>query len=543
VSTKEIADITRAIEATLEQAYAQAKPDAFPVLTNAGRIDGEIDDYRDRLPDPWRMDEQLQNRLIKANMALIQKTAVGMGREAQINLARDRAARSCRDYARRFTAKAALLRVREQVSQVLELADRITDLEAATVGDLVQEVVGVEDGQQSVADKFAVMRGENVLFDVLSMPRGGMRLAWMRDGERHETALENMDLLLARLPERHVFENWFDKLAGIILLLAVQRKLANQLASFIERSERYVVELFESWKTPSDEMSSSRLVIKATVAQLMLLAQRTGTGLVGAIDKDVLTELQSVVDRRLKFIQAQAQRRMAQQVEDPKFTLYDMASFRPELEAFLDRQTESVADAGGEELLWNSFDLAAVLPVLNTQAPVGETALLLACCKLVGGLVDALGASYPHDSVLGRAVEKTGSQGGGMQVGLPHPMTEPRFVSLKVGAPASIQLSPRAFVDIGSTKDAATERLTPAEALLATLRVVVPRVLGSIYANTGSRNLLAMLKIANLSRAELEDLPEVARLELCGLIEVWFHLDKNTRLSAIKDGSKLRLVN
>ncbi len=544
MSNKEISDLNRAIEATLEQAYAQAKPEPFPVLTNSGRIDNEMDDYRDKLPDPWRMDEAMQQRLIKAQMVLIQKAAIGMGREAQINLARDRAARCCRDYARRFTAKAALRRVQEQVAQVLELADKITDLEAATVGPLTQEAVGVDDGQQTVADKFAIMRGNALLVEVLALPRGGMRLAWIRDGERHDTALDSIDLLLARLPERRVFENWFDKLAGIILLLAMQRKLNAELANFIERSERYVTELFLSWKTPADEMSSARTALKGTVAQVLLLAQRAGTGLIGSIDKDVLTELQQLVDRRLRYIQAQVQHKKAQEVDDPRFTLYDMASFRPELEAFLDRQRESSGDAGGAELRWNGFDLATILPVPNTPGVVGDSPILLAVCKLMGALVDALGAGYPHDSVLGRVTEKTaGSSGGSMQVGLPHPLTEPRFISVKVGAPASLHLSPRAYVDIGPAKDSATERLTPAEALLATLRIVVPRVLATVYANTGSRNLQAMLKIANFSRTELEELPEAARWDLCELVARWFHLDKNTRLSAIKDGSKLRLVN
>ncbi|WP_445680345.1 hypothetical protein [Radicibacter daui] len=551
MSTSELIDLQRAIEATLEQAYSKAQPGAFPVLTNTVRIQQEQDAYRDSLPDPWRMDEALQQRLIKGQLALIQKTSGSLGRETQANLARDRAQRASRDFARKWAAKSLLRQLRSQLEDFLVIAERFNDGETARLGPISEEAIGAEDGQPLVAEKFSILRGNATLLEVMIPPRGENKIAWVRDGERHMADLESLSQIIDRLPERRLFVNWFDRCAELALVVSIRRLIRGEIAELMETSAAYITELFERWKNPEDEAQQMRASVRNTITKLVLICHRAGIAFAGPVDKDSITELQGLIDRRLRYVQVVVQKAKLAEAPDPKFSLYDLQSFRPELEKFLDRQASTVGDVAGSAM-WGSVDLAKLIPEpgadevaanSRTQGPVQDV-ILLAVCDALGTLVQRMGNYYEVDSKLGRVVEKPSKNkdvSAGQEVFLPHPNTEPKFISPGVGLPASLELVPRACIDVRQTNDA-TDRMTPAETTFATLMLIMPKVLGKLYETARTPGLIAMLKLAGLSPSNLEDATQAGLEEMTETAKAVFQLDRNTKLTAFKDARKLRMI-
>lgn len=551
MSTSELIDLQRAIEATLEQAYSKAQPGAFPVLTNTVRIQQEQDAYRDSLPDPWRMDETLQQRLIKGQLALIQKTSGSLGRETQANLARDRAQRASRDFARKWAAKSLLRQLRSQLEDFLVIAERFNDGETARLGPISEEAIGAEDGQPLVAEKFSVLRGNATMFEVMIPPRGENKIAWVRDGERHMADLESLSQIIDRLPERRLFVNWFDRCAELALVVSIRRLIRGEIAELMETSAAYITELFERWKNPEDEAQQMRASVRNTITKLVLICHRAGVAFAGPVDKDSITELQGLIDRRLRYVQVVVQKAKLAEAPDPKFSLYDLQSFRPELEKFLDRQASTVGDVA-VSAVWGGVDLAKLIPESGTdeaaansrtQGPVQDV-VLLAVCDALGTLVQRMGNYYEVDPKLGRIVEKPSKNkdvSAGQEVFLPHPNTEPKFISPGVGLPAALELVPRACIDVRQTNDA-TDRMTPAETTFATLMLIMPKVLGKLYETARTPGLIAMLKLAGLSQSNLEDATQAGLEEMTETAKAVFQLDRNTKLTAFKDARKLRMI-
>ena len=552
MSTSELIDLQRAIEATLEQAYSKAQPGAFPVLTNTVRIQQEQDAYRDSLPDPWRMDEALQQRLIKGQLAVIQRTSGSLGRETQANLARDRAQRASRDFARKWAAKSLLRRLRGQLEDFLVIAERFNDGETARLGPISEEAIGAEDGQPLVAEKFSVLRGNTALFEIMVPPRGENKIAWVRDGERHMADLEYLSQIIDRLPERRLFVNWFDRCAELALVVSIRRLIRGEIAELMERSAAYITELFERWKNPEDEAQQMRASVRNTITKLVLICHRAGVAFAGPVDKDSITELQGLIDRRLRYVQVVVQKAKLAEAPDPKFSLYDLQSFRPELEKFLDRQAATVGDVAASAV-WGGVDLAKLIPEPGAEeasataskalGPVQDV-ILLAVCDALGDLVHRMGNYYEVDPKLGRILEKPSKNkdvSAGQEVFLPHPNTEPKFISPGVGLPASLELVPRACMDVRQTNDA-TDRMTPAETTFATLMLVMPKVLGKLYETARTPSLNAMQKLAGLSPSNLEDVTQAGLEEMTETAKVVFQLDRNTKLTAFKDARKLRMI-
>lgn len=544
--SKEILELHDRMDEALDEAMAKIVMPPFPQSASTANLADAILSFRNRMPDPWNNDVKLQDSLLKLSAELIRKSGGGLSADAVRSLARDRAQRRVRECVYGVAARHAMGSLRTQINAILDLVARATGQKGTVAVSAVNQVViGVDDGAPVKACRLEIKDGPETVLELLGTPRGALEMAWIRNGERHTAEIETLDAVMSRLPQWRVFENWFETLAGYIIVLVLRARARRLVANFFSESEKYIQELFTNWRPPEDQFSALRTEVRQAIIQVVLAAQRVGLGVSGEADAQAILTLQRLIDARLRLLQAAKQQVTLQQTELPRFTIYDLESYHTQVEESLARQVnQAKTDIVGEDCIWNGLDVLKFVNHIVGDPKFGDPVMEAMKGKL-DDLLEPLRRSAAVETSLGRVGPMPGNRQQTVALELPHPHTEPKYTSRTTNAPAELVLSPRGYIKFPAQENAGAgmvDRLSPTKLTYATLCCVLPQILPSMLDNSKNRVLQQVLKIANIDKHGRDESLSAAVRELADAFAGWHQIREDQRVMGANYTQRIKLV-